>query len=311
MQIAMPTSLSLLPRDCPVCGAETASGIPFLDRHFDPERLNDYSFASRKRPEHMCYTMLRCLGCDVVYACESPADSALGDTYQAAAFDSKQEAIDAADTYERALSPHFALMTDRTGALDIGTGTGVFLQRVRALGFTGLIGVEPSRAAIDAADADIRRCIREGMFEADRLARASLSLITCFMTLEHVAEPARIVRECCEILRPGGLMACVVHDWRARINRLLGRHSPIVDVQHLQLFSRASVRELYRRSGFVNIECSTLRNRYRLDYWNRLLPAPAFLNRAMELALRQMGLDQLHIAMNVGNLLVTAWKPAI
>ena len=308
LPIAMPILSHLQPRDCPICGANAASGIPFLDRRIDADRLNEYSFASRKLPEYMRFTLLRCPECDVVYACEAPSESAIGHAYHAAAYDSKQEAIDAAETYERALKRHFTPMTDRRGALEIGTGTGVFLQRMRVHGFTGVVGVEPSRAAVDAADLDIKPCIREELFCAANFEPASLSLISCFMTLEHVAEPAALIRECFHLLRPGGLMVCVVHDWRAWNNRVLGRRSPIIDIEHLQLFSKASVRELYRRSGFVDIECRSFWNRYRVDYWNRLLPTPSFLKRGLAIALRRTGVGHVRVPMNVGNLMVVGHK---
>jgi SAM-dependent methyltransferase len=297
-------------RNCPICGTNARAGIPFLDRHVNPARLGRHSFSSRKLPEYMCFTLLRCPVCDVVYACESPGGAAIDDAYQTSTFDSRQEAIDAAETYERALIPHLTLMTDRRGGLDIGAGTGAFLQRLQAHGFTELIGVEPSRAAVQAADAQIRPFIREEAFQADRFRAGSLSLITCFMTLEHVLEPATLIRDCWRLLRPGGLMASVVHDWRAWNNRLLGRYSPIVDIEHLQLFSKASILELHRRAGFVETQCERLWNRYSVDYWNRLLPTPLFLKRGLASALRKTGIGQVRFAMNVGNLMVVGHREA-
>ncbi len=305
---AMSTFPLLQPRDCPICGANAGPGISFFDRRIDVSRLTNYSFASRKSPEYMCFTLLRCPQCDVVYACEAPGKAAISDAYHAAAYDSQQEAIDAAETYERALRPHLAPMLNRRGALDIGTGTGVFLQCLRSHGFTDLIGVEPSVAAVNAADPGIRPFIRLGPFQSDQFEQASLSLISCFMTLEHVPEPATLVRECFHLLRPGGLMTCVVHDWRAWNNRMLGRRSPIVDIEHLQLFSKASVHTLFQRSGFVDIRCRSIWNSYRLDYWNRLFPTPSIIKRGLDVALRSTGVGRIRMAMNVGNLMVFAHK---
>lgn len=300
---------NLQSRDCPICGAEARTGLPFFERRIDADRLNEFSYASRKAPEYMCYALLRCPTCDVIYACESPSGSVIGNAYHSAAYDSKVEAIDAAETYERKLLPYFQKLGDRKGALEIGTGTGVFLQRLRAHGFTDVVGVEPSRAAVEAADPDIKPCIREGMFHAADFEPGSLALVSCFMTLEHVAEPGALMRESFQLLRPGGLIATVVHDWRAWNNRVLGRRSPIIDIEHLQLFSKTSVRELYRRAGFVDIECQSLWNRYRIDYWNRLLPTPSFLKNALGGALRMTRVGRVHVSMNVGNLMVVARKP--
>ena len=43
----------------------------------------------------------------------------------------------------------------------------------------------------------------------------------------------------------------VCHDRRAPLNRALGARSPIMDIEHLQLFSQASARALLERTGFA------------------------------------------------------------
>ena len=295
-------------RDCPICVTPAMSGVPFLDRRIDKDRFSAFSFASRKLPEYMNYKLLRCPNCDVVYACESPDGSEISDAYHQAAYDSKDEAIQAAEAYVQALKPFLASMTDRNVALDIGTGTGVFLQCMRANGFSEVMGVEPSRAAIDDADMDIKSSIREGMFSVVDFEPSLFSLISCFMTLEHVSDPAVLLRDCFQLLKPGGIMAVVVHDWRAWNNRLLGRHTPIVDIEHLQLFSKSSIMALFRRSGFVDIDCRSFWNSYQIDYWNRLLPMPLFLKRCTEFVLRKTGIGHFRLPMNVGNLMVVAHK---
>ena len=304
----MELSSGLMSRDCPVCAAPVASGQPFIDRRIDAERINAFSFASRKVPEYMNYKLLLCPNCDVVYACESPNRSKISDAYHQAAYNSKKEAKQAAEAYEIALAPFLANMVDRQGVLDIGTGPGVFLQRMRDNGFTGLIGVEPSRAAIDAADMEIKDHIREGIFSAADFEPSSFSLISCFMTLEHVSDPALLVNECFRLLKSGGIMAVVVHNWRAWNNRLLGRRSPIIDIEHLQLFSKSSIKELYRRSGFSNIDCRSFSNKYQIEYWNRLLPVPLCLKSCAEFLLRKTGAGRLCLSINVGNLMVIAHK---
>ncbi len=299
---------NLMSRNCPICATSAVLGAPFLDRKIDKDRFSVFSYSSRKVPEYMSYKLLRCPNCDVVYACESPDGSEISDAYHEAAYDSREEAIQAAEVYEKALTPFLASMTDRNRVLEIGTGTGVFLEFMRTKGFLEVVGIEPSRAAIDAADTNIKSSIREGMFSANDFEPSSFSLICCFMTLEHVLDPALLVRDCFSLLKPGGIMAVVVHDWRAWNNRLLGRLTPIVDIEHLQLFSKNSIMELYRCSGFVDIDCRSFWNSYQIDYWNRLLPTPLCLKRSVEFMLRKTGFAHLRISMNVGNLMVVAHK---
>ncbi len=67
----------------------------------------------------------------------------------------------------------------------------------------------------------------------------------------------------------------MTHDYRAPINRLLGRRSPIIDIEHMQLFCPASLDRLLGEAGFADIAIRAIRNRYPLRYWLRLRPLPA------------------------------------
>jgi len=144
-------------------------------------------------------------------------------------------------------------LRNRGSALEIGTGTAAFLERLSDAGFGELVGIEPSTAAIDAAPEHRKAWIREGIFEGSDFPPESFDLICCFMTLEHVQDPGALVAAAHRLLRPGGVFVGVTHNRRAWLNRLLGRRSPIVDVEHMQLFSEQSSKELLSRNGYVEI----------------------------------------------------------
>jgi SAM-dependent methyltransferase len=238
-----------------------------------------------------------------------PPPECLAAAYSKAAYDSAEEAILAADTYEAALQPVIASLPQRAHALEIGTGTGVFLERLRTAGFADVAGVEPSKAAIEAAEAKIRPFIYEGVFTEEEFARESFDLICCFQTLEHVSAPKELTESCLRLLRPGGVLAYVTHDYTAPINRLLGRRSPIIDVEHLQLFCRSSLEKLLASAGFVAEQITPLVNRYPLRYWLRLSPLPPPIKRVSSHALAFLGLGGLRIGVNVGNLMAIGRKP--
>lgn len=296
-------------RACPVCGSTDDSDV-FAAQRLDSASLDRYAFASRKRPEHMRLRLVSCPQCDLVYASHVPAPEALARAYGEAAFDSAIEARFAARTYREALVGLLRTLPDRDGALDIGTGEGAFLRELLDAGFTAVGGVEPSAEPIDAAEPRIAELIEHDVFRPDLRPPGSLSLVTCFQTIEHVPDPTVLVREAAQMLKPGGVLALVCHDRRAPINRLLGLRSPIVDIEHQQLFSPASVSRLLRAAGLVDVGHRAIRNRYPLRYWIRLLPLPRQGGELAERLLERAGLGDRALTVPVGNLLAWGRRPA-
>jgi SAM-dependent methyltransferase len=291
-------------RSCPTCGSRDDSRV-FAEQRLDVSVLDQHAFASRKRPEHMRLRLVACPVCDLVYASPVPSPEALARAYEAAAFDSAEEARYAARSYAHELRGLVAALPDLQGALDIGTGEGAFVGELLKLGFTDVGGVEPSSEPIAAADPRIAELIEHGVFRPDIRPPGSLSLVTCFQTIEHVPDPAALIRDAAELLKPGGMFVLVCHDRRAPINRLLAMRSPIIDIEHMQLFSPQSVDELLRRGGLRDVEHRTIRNRYPIRYWARLLPLPSRVQSPIARVLESSGLGRRPLAVRVGNML--AW----
>jgi SAM-dependent methyltransferase len=295
-------------RACPVCGAGADQTEPFLSDSRDDALLSASSFASRKVPEYMSHAMVRCRVCDLAYVDRPPSVDELAASYHAADYDSAEEAEDAADAYARAIAPVLTKLRNRGSALEIGTGTAAFLERLSDAGFGELVGIEPSTAAIDAAPEHRKAWIREGIFEGSDFPPESFDLICCFMTLEHVQDPGALVAAAHRLLRPGGVFVGVTHNRRAWLNRLLGRRSPIVDVEHMQLFSEQSSKELLSRNGYVEIGGASFRNAYRLGYWLRLVPMSRTLKDKLTRGIRGTLLDSRRIPFNVGNYMSWGFK---
>jgi SAM-dependent methyltransferase len=297
-------------RACPLCGSTDDSDV-FAAQRLDSAALDRFAFASRKRPEHMRLRLVRCPSCDLVYASPVPAPEALARAYEQAAFDSAVEARCAARTYRDALEPLLRTLPDRDGALDIGTGEGAFLRELLAAGFAGVVGVEPSTEPIAAAEPRIAALIEHDVFRPDIRPARSLSLVTCFQTIEHVPDPAVLVRDAARLLKPGGILALVCHDRQAPVNRVLGLRSPIVDIEHQQLFSAPSVRRLLQAAGLVDIGHRAIRNRYPVRYWARLLPLPGRGGEVADRLLARPGIGDRALSLGVGNLLAWGRRPAV
>ena len=299
--------MEMISRTCPLCGSSD-SGQVFAEANYELERLDSFAFASRKMPEYMHYRLIDCPICDLLYANPLPCENDLAAGYGEAAYDSGVEAHYAAETYAKTLSTFIDRLPDRHGALDIGTGDGAFLECLLEDGFDGVIGVEPSRAPIAAAREDVRPLIREGIFRGADFAPGNFSLVTCFQTLEHLNDPLEMTRVVGALLKPGGAAFFICHNRRALSARLLGRKSPIFDIEHLQLFSPRSARYLLEQTGFSDVRVMPVVNRYPLRYWFRLLPLPQDVKRSLIAILDRMGVGGWSLSVPVGNIAVVGFK---
>jgi hypothetical protein len=76
-----------------------------MEENIDSSKISSFSFASRKIPEWMCHQLLRCKDCSLVFASNPPSVANLAQAYHEAAYDSSEEASDAAKSYINAISP--------------------------------------------------------------------------------------------------------------------------------------------------------------------------------------------------------------
>jgi SAM-dependent methyltransferase len=146
-------------RNCPICGLESSN--LYLEENFHPEKLNEFSFASRKEPELFNMRLYLCEPCDLLYANPALSQSLVYHKYENASFDSSVEAAYAARTYVKYL-PQKKIINS---ALDIGTGGGDFLFELQKNGVKNICGIEPSSSAIATANKSVKPFIKQGFFD--------------------------------------------------------------------------------------------------------------------------------------------------
>lgn len=293
--------MKLIARHCSICQKDSSD--LHLEGNFKQENLNQFSFASRKEPEPFHLRLYICKSCDLIYANPALEQSTTNHEYENAAFDSSIEAGYAAKTYAKYLPQKFAI----NSALDIGTGGGEFLFELKKAGVKNLCGVEPSILAINTAHDEIKPFIKQGFFDKNSYSQNQFDLISCFQTLEHVFDPLQLSVDVNSLLKKDGRFFVVAHNFRGKVNQILGEKSPIYDIEHLQLFSPTSLRKMLEIAGFRRIEVFSIINTYPLFYWVKLFPKIPAKKSLIEF-LKKTGIGYLPISLPIGNLAAIAVK---
>jgi len=140
--------------------------------------------------------------------------------------------------------------------LDIGCGNGKFIRDMNSLGWQ-FEGVEFNSIAVDI-------CSKAGIkvFHGDLHTAAfkdnSFDLISARHVIEHIPDPANIMKEIARILKSGGRLVIKTPNSLALGRRWFGIHWFANDVpRHLILFCPANLRMLAERFGLRQITMKT------------------------------------------------------
>lgn len=292
---------------CPLCQNIQNNTRVFLKKNINHEKIGKFSFSSRKVPEFMNYELLECKNCSFIYAINIPNLDQVKNDYQNSIFVSSDDADDAAQTYFNKIIEKIPI--DNSGhVLEIGAGSGSFLIKLKKLGFKKIVGIEPSVNSIAIAKDEIKKKLINDVFEKVNIQNNSYDLVCCFMTLEHVHDPILTIKKSFDILCSKGKIILVVHNAHHVLHKILGKKSPIIDVEHLQLFSSKSIKHILKMNNFSNIEIYNLKNSYRLKYWVSLLPLPKRIKNLIQKIFKIFKISNYKLRLNVGNIMIKAEK---
>lgn len=265
---------------CPLCGGRARSTLH--------EGLQDHAFKTARGK----WTLRRCSGCGCAYLDprpdaatialayaryythqDGPAESAFarlrrriawgylnarygtsypnafrGGHHIARLFPRRRGYLDV--SYARHLGPATG---DNRLLLDVGCGNGEFLQFASQLGWLAE-GIDNDAAAVAAARAAGYR-VTHGSLDELPFGRDRYRHVTLSHVIEHVHEPRKLLRQCFELLVPGGRLWLETPNLRSFGHDVFGPSwRGLEPPRHLVLFDRASLTATLDAAGFSGIE---------------------------------------------------------
>jgi SAM-dependent methyltransferase len=297
----------LYPTHCAICGTEGNSS-ELYPANLDPAALNPASFSARRVPDRRHFRLVRCKQCGLVRSDPVADSTTLEKLYRQSSFTYGSELSHLKRTYGNYLDVAGKFSCQRDALLEIGCGNGFFLEEALAHGWRTVRGVEPSQAAADKANGNIRPCITCEMMRPGLFAPGGFDMVCMFQVFDHFPDPRAVLRACREVLRPEGLVLAINHNVEAMSARLLGERSPIFDIEHTFLWSPGTMSRIFRDAGFEILMAGSVFNRFSLAYLSHLSPLPATVKRTALACLEAIGLARLPLLLPLGNLFLVARK---
>ncbi len=140
--------------------------------------------------------------------------------------------------------------------LDIGCGTGGFLYAAQKSGWE-CQGTEVSaQAACAAKKKNINVFL--GPLKAVSQKAGSMDVIRMNDVIEHLQDPAKDIRLCHDLLRPGGLLLLTTVNINSATFHFLQDQWRYIDPRyHIHLFTHQNLRDMLEKSGFSVISLKT------------------------------------------------------
>jgi len=169
-----------------------------------------------------------------------------------------------------------ALIAPNSRVLDVGCGTGVITEIIQNRCAASIVGIEPD--AERARQAVARGLdVYQGFLSAEFVRQhGPFDFVVFADVLEHLPNPAQLVRLAREGLKPRGCIVVSVPNvahWFVRMDLLAGRFnyqdSGIMDATHLRWFTRRTIREFIEREGFEVTALTHTLNLGLPDYGHR------------------------------------------
>ena len=132
--------------------------------------------------------------------------------------------------------------------LDIGTAGGAFLDAAKEFGYEP-VGLEPSQYLVEKS-LERGLDVRQGTVENNALTNKSYDLICLWDVIEHLPEPKQSLIKIHGLLKDDGYLLINYPDIGTYQAKLAGKKFWWLISVHLHHFSKKSIKDICRRTGF-------------------------------------------------------------
>ena len=297
----------LISTSCAICGTED-NARELYPANFDDEAFTAEIFSARRLPDLVHYRIVQCNQCGLVRSNPVVEKETLTKLYLQSALTYARDIPNLRRTYGTYLRKLEKYQTQKGCFLEIGCGNGFLLEEALSQGYKTVLGVEPSKSAVEQAPPALKNFIYNDMMRPGLLSQ-KVDAIGMFQLFDHIPNPNEFLATCSEVLNPGGLILCFNHNIRAVSARVLGEKSPIIDIEHTYLYSPNTIRKLFENNGFRVLEVGSARNVVNLLSILRLLPFPRnFKIKLLSRVEHWPRLSQINMSLPLGNLYLIAQK---
>ena len=144
--------------------------------------------------------------------------------------------------------------TEKKTILDIGCGTGDFLEACKKHGWA-ITGIEPNESARDLAVNKSEIAIQRSIEEVIEKTSNQFDIITMWHVLEHVPNLEAYIHSIKKLLKPNGYLIIAVPNFNSYDAKYYGKFWAAYDVpRHLWHFSQQSIKLLFKNFGLELIK---------------------------------------------------------